>query len=246
MNVKEKDAGIQKPLNQRPQEPVTINNVPVLAFHSVNRNEFEAKIKYLKESGYQSMFVSEFFDLCKNNRKLNQKTVVITSDDGYISDYEVFYPVLKEYGMKGVVNIVTSKLTNSADYVSGIQLKDMTGSGIIEAGSHTHNLHNDKLLSSKGETSAVYQNRLKDDFIKSKQILKNVTGKETSVFALPYGRYNKEIAAALKDAGFNKILGSARGLNDASFCTEGTVFKRVTRTDISAKSFKEMVDNNFQ
>lgn len=191
------------------------------------------------------MFVSEFFDLCKNNRKLSQKTVVITSDDGYRSDYEVFYPVLKKYGMKGSVNIQTSTLNNTSRHITNAQLEEMAKSGRIEVGAHTHNLHSDKIFQQQGETSAEYQERLKKDFNQSKKILEEVTNKGVKTLALPEGHYNGDIIRASQSVGMGMFLGSQRGTNPLNFCA-GTVVLKRAKADISVDAFKKMVDKNFQ
>ncbi len=220
--------------------------MPVLSFHSVSWNEFDSKIKYLKDSGYQSIFVNDFFKLCRSNPVLSQKTVIITSDDGYISDYDVFYPVLKKYGMKGTVNIQTSTLNNTSRHINNQQLKEMANSGLIEVGSHSHDLHGRHILRQSGETENQHKERLKKDFNQSKQILENVTQKKINIFALPEGLFSWDIIRAAQSVGLEMFLGSQRGINPINFCEGTTVLKRIESDSVGINDFKKMVDNNFQ
>src|SRR5688572_14911057 len=52
-----------------------------------NVSEFEEQMKYLYQHGYYTASLKDIGDFLYNKKKLAEKTVVITFDDGYESNY---------------------------------------------------------------------------------------------------------------------------------------------------------------
>jgi len=77
------------------------------------------------------------------------------------------------------------------------EIKMLSDSPFATIGCHGY-YHND--------LSAISINNARDEIIRSKRWLENITGKEIDAIAFPYGAYSKNVAAAAKSAGFNKLL----------------------------------------
>lgn len=91
-------------------------SVPVLLYHHINYDNdvlsispetFEAHLKYLKEEGYVSIDDEELAQYLINGKKDWEKAVVITFDDGYLDTWVWAYPLLKKYGFKALLFLVT-------------------------------------------------------------------------------------------------------------------------------------------
>ena len=67
-----------------------INNTTVISPKS-----FENQMKLLKMEGYQAISAQQLYDYLNDQAPLPQKPVLITFDDGYFSNYEKAYPILK-------------------------------------------------------------------------------------------------------------------------------------------------------
>ena len=52
----------------------------------------------LKEKGYRVISMDQFFDFLEFKASIPPKSVVITIDDGWLSAYEIAFPILKKYG----------------------------------------------------------------------------------------------------------------------------------------------------
>ena len=70
--------------------------------------ELEEDLKYLSANGYVSVLPSELTQINDGERKLPEKAVMITFDDGYETGLYYVLPLLKKYGMKAVINVVGS------------------------------------------------------------------------------------------------------------------------------------------
>ncbi len=129
-------------------------SVPVLLYHRINYDNdvlsippelFEAHLKYLKEEGYVSIDKQELAEFMKTGKKSFDKAILITFDDGYLDTWVYAYPLLKKYGFKAILFVVTWNVEedefvglNLDDYYSGRipkeRLPDCSGQIVIEDG----------------------------------------------------------------------------------------------------------------
>ena len=67
-------------------------------FNYINTPQsFEENIKVLIENGYTIISMQELNDAYNLKTELPSKPILITFDDGYYSNYEYIYPILKQY-----------------------------------------------------------------------------------------------------------------------------------------------------
>ena len=91
--------------------------VPIIMYHSVKEHTgydgdyavspetVENDLKYLKDSGYTSVSVSDIADYVYYNKPLPEKPVVITADDGFYNNYSDLLPIIEKYDMKATVSV---------------------------------------------------------------------------------------------------------------------------------------------
>ena len=114
--------------------------------------------------------------------ELPDKPMLITFDDGYYSNYEYIYPILKQYQVKASIFIVTDKIGQEIDgikYLGWEQCLEMQNSGLVEIGSHS-------------KKHVFYDKRsvreLRDDVKASYEEIEKLLGKQDlKIFAYPYG-----------------------------------------------------------
>lgn len=91
-------------------------SVPVLMYQHVTPSgglfntspqNFEDQLMWLSRHGYRSLTTDEFAAHLKGEHAL-EKSVLITFDHGYLDNWVHAYPLLKKYGYKAVVFLVTS------------------------------------------------------------------------------------------------------------------------------------------
>ena len=86
---------------------VNHTGIPILMYHhfttgndvnspTVSQANFERQMNYLYEHGYTTIHLNQLEDFLDGKIQLPAKTVVITMDDGYRSNYEIAYPILKK------------------------------------------------------------------------------------------------------------------------------------------------------
>ncbi len=79
---------------------------PAAGFISCTPENFESQLIWLKNNGYASISLSQFADHLDGQKQA--KSVVITFDDGYLDNWVYAFPLLKKYGFKAAVFLVTS------------------------------------------------------------------------------------------------------------------------------------------
>lgn len=163
-------------------------------FNYINTPQsFEENIKVLLENGYTFISFQELYDAINGKMSLPEKPILINFDDGYYSNYEYVFPILKKYNVKASIFVVTDKIGTEIDgkrYLSWEQCKEMQDSGLVEIFSHSkRHVFYDKLP----------VRMIRDDVIESYKIIEeNLGNKDLKVFAYPYGAYTKETVWALK------------------------------------------------
>ncbi len=89
--------------------PLPRGHIPVFVFHSLDPEIFGAKLRYLAENGYVTLSADEYFQILMGARPPVQNAVVLTFDDGRSSVRSVGLPLMRRYGMKGVVFIIPGR-----------------------------------------------------------------------------------------------------------------------------------------
>ncbi len=145
-------------------------------------------MRCLVSLGYQTIWPSEWIAARFEGKPLPEKPVIVTLDDGYADMVEHAFPVLRRYGLKAAVYVVTKRLglTNTWDEIDGHrtmrlmsvdQILEWAGHG-IEFGSH---------MRTHPHLSSLSEQQFTDEIEGSRDDLQSLLGTEVLSFAYPYG-----------------------------------------------------------
>lgn len=159
---------------------------------SVTLDDFEQHMKWLQEYGFTCITPGQLYDFVANGADLPEKPVLITFDDGYKDNYTNAFPIMKKYGMKGTIFVVTGFLGVYDNYLTWDQAKELLEAGFnIESHTYSH----------KSMTEASDEDITKE-LVKSRQTIKEKLGIDSDFMAYPTGTYNLHIAELVKEAGY--------------------------------------------
>jgi peptidoglycan/xylan/chitin deacetylase (PgdA/CDA1 family) len=180
--------------------------LPILMYHSIGYEEgntakipkekFKEQMKYLKDNGYETLTLNQAYDFFINNKPVPKKALVLTFDDGYVDNYLEALPILKEFGFKATIFMITDLVDKTPGYMNLQQLKEMQAQG-MDIESHTVYHEHLKQLSYEKQVKT-----LKD----SKEFLEKSLNKEIHYLAYPYGEYSEETLKIAKEAGYTMAL----------------------------------------
>lgn len=209
----------------------------------ITADMFRSYCEYFKDN-YNIVSLEEAYDIMANNKATNNPNLMaFTFDDGYDNNYILAYPILKEYGIKANINVITKYIDeNRAGYLSWDQIKEMSDSGLVSIGSHTYDSHyyadsydgkNMPVLSIRlpGETEDKRRNRVFEELKMADDAIFDNTGKKTRILAYPYGVPPFDLVNDIKDEfGYDIQLMVRRGVNKSldlflelkRFCVIGT------------------------
>ena len=191
---KSKNANVKIPILLYHDFVTTVPDSDPDNFNYINTPQsYEENIKALLEDGYTFISFQELNDANNGKISLPEKPILVTFDDGYASNYEYIFSILKKYNVKVSIFVVTDKIGKEVygkKYLSWVQCREMQDSGLVEIFSHSkRHVFYDKL--------PVRQ--IRDDVIESYKIIEEKLGsKNLKVFAYPYGAYTKETVWTLK------------------------------------------------
>jgi len=212
-------------------KPFEGNFIAIIGLHAIEDHigapielytgHFEELCRVLKEYGYETITFMDLLKYVDFGKALPEKPVMITSDDGFQDVYTNGFPVLKRYGYKMTVFLVTgaigeteaSRKTNAyfnkrTNVIRPIliwpEIEEMHEYG-CEFLSHTVN-HVRLGLVSDGEF--LYELK------KSKEDIESHLGSEVLFFAWPYDNNSPSKWHLIPEAGYRGAVRYGTGIED--------------------------------
>ncbi|MBU1912617.1 MAG: polysaccharide deacetylase family protein [Candidatus Omnitrophica bacterium] len=191
---------------------------------SVSPESFKRQMSFLKNQHYNVVKLEELTGMIKENGahpgsspgflgrnterplwprmyKIPPKTIAITFDDGYESNYISAFPVLKQLGLHATIFIIPA-LVGTDGYATWSQIIEMSESGFITIGSHT-------MTHSWLPTQPVQ--RLDQEIRDSKIAIESHLDKEVASFSYPLGGFNKDVREKVAQAGYKIAVATNPG-----------------------------------
>lgn len=207
-------------------------SVPVLMYHQFSEkeerysqwcmspSELRADLEYLRENGYTTILPSELVAALNGEQELPEKPVILTFDDGHETMYTTVLPLLEEYDMKAVANVVGSSCDlysgqedHTLDYscLTWDEVGALHASGRVEIGNHSYDLHDNTARKGirilPGEDVESYREMLTQDTFLCQQKIEAATGVRPTVYAYPFGYCCEEAVEVLTGMGYTVLLG---------------------------------------
>jgi peptidoglycan/xylan/chitin deacetylase (PgdA/CDA1 family) len=212
---------------------IQIANValPVVAFHGIEPNPegryetstgtFEFFLSTLKAYGYQTITFADLMNYLDKGKPLPAKPIIITSDDGYQSTYTYAFPILKKYGYKMTVFLITSYMGNDENtrrlnefdfdaenvphrpMLIWPEVRAMSKYG-IEFQSHTW---------SHGIITNIPIEQAERELAQSKYDIEVNVGKPCFIVAWSHGIFNGEVLSLLPKTGYRGAAAYDGGIN---------------------------------
>jgi peptidoglycan/xylan/chitin deacetylase (PgdA/CDA1 family) len=196
------------------------------AFLNISTEMFEDHLRWLSRHGYTPIHLADWISWCREGKAIPDKPVALTFDDGY-RDTAVFgFPLLKKYGFKGTLFLVSDQIggTNSWDLPLGVSEQPlMTAEEVrywaangIEIGSHSR---------SHPDLRACAPETIEAELKQSRIQLEDLLAKPVTAFAYPYGYFDSRALDSARSV-YSAALTCDVGINFLS--TDPLLLRRAT------------------
>ena len=182
---------------------------------------FEAEMKELKDRGITVISLQDLLAWKRGEKNIPPRCAVISFDDGWKSQYEVAWPIMKKFGYTFTMFIYTEGVAGGSlgggQAITWEMLADMRDNGIdIEAHSATHqDLREGHTImvaepggkrTKKKLTGAEYEQWVQNEVVGCKQLLEQRLGIRVNCFAVPFGTYNEHVKEIARNAGYEAMF----------------------------------------
>jgi len=182
---------------------------------------FEAQMKELKDRGITVISMQDLLAWKRGEKNIPPRCAVITFDDGWKSQYEVAWPIMKKFGYPFTMFLYTEGIAGGSlgggQAITWEQLADMRDNGIdIEAHTATHqDLREGHPISIPGQggkktrtklTGPQYEQWVRNEVVGSKELLEQRLGIKVNCFAVPFGNYNEHVKELARNAGYEAMF----------------------------------------
>lgn len=221
----------------QPDEAEYTKKVPILMYHdlegdSLSAARFEEQMAALAGAGYTAVGFDDLRAYVTQGEELPDQSVVITFDDGYLSNMTYGLPILEKYGLRATIFVIGCSVGKDTYKATGVamrphfsleQAKEMLETGRIDIGSHGWNIHEvegrDKdpirrgILRREDETEEAYMAFLREDIRRENELLRPVLGRDVNILAYPYGLHDTLSEMLLREAGIYATVTTFPGEN---------------------------------
>jgi len=193
-------------------------DIPILLYHEFYEQEpskelyglistpekFEEDILNIIGEGYTFVSLDRVADYKNGIKGLPEKPVVLTFDDGYTSNYELIYPILKKYNIPATIFVIEDMM-EADNHFNWEIAKEMNDYGLVTIYSHGH---------SHVDMTKLDINDFREKTANNLKTMEEKLGKQKYIFySYPLGFYNEETNKVLKEIGVDMFMTTNLGLN---------------------------------
>lgn len=192
---------------------MTLSGVPVLAYHAliearvphmslrrqryaVTSLRFRAQLEHIRNRGYQARLLDDLWSSPATPDRPGQP-VVLTFDDGNVSDVRLALPLLARYGVRAEFFVNTANI-GTTGYIDWHDVRRMHDAGMsFQSHSHEH-----------VDLTQLPPHGLQRQIGDSKRMLEDRLGTPVTFLAPPYGRFNARVIEGAREIGYRAIVTS--------------------------------------
>jgi peptidoglycan/xylan/chitin deacetylase (PgdA/CDA1 family) len=204
------------------------------AFPTTNTTsaDFSRQMEYLRTNNYRVLSMDELAQCVEGKLPVPEKGVVITIDDGYLSEYTKAVPLLRKYRYPFCIFVFTNGV-GARNYMSAGQLRQLRSWG-GEVGCHTRT--HPRLVD-------LSEDEMEKEIQGSKEILERTLGCRVKYFAYPFGQYDAVSRAIAKRTGFRLMLSSDPGSVGAHTEPDRVPRQAIVGSDMGMQEFIRKLKN---
>lgn len=223
--------------------------VPILTYHRILQqktysiydlkvSQLEEELCYLKQHNYHPITAAQFFAWRDQPQNYPSNPIVLSFDDGNVSQFIRVLPLLQKYGFKATFFIYPSVIKDQVTLaMNWTEINQLIRAGMdIQCHTMTHPY----LTQGLTESDQAYQQRLIYELRDAKVLLEKKLNKPIDLLAYPFGWFNSKVEAEAIKAGFKGVFTVNWGSN--RLAENPFRFKRrIMTNDVTLNHFQQII-----
>lgn len=176
---------------------------------------FADQMNHLRDAGYTTLDFDDYLRIREGRMPMPAKPVIVTFDDGYLSNYTMAFPALKANRQKAIIYVAPEPDEHTRHLVRGVdgflnpdQMRELAANGVaIQSHTLTHCVLNE-----------LDDDRIRFELTESRDRLAEYTGRSVDHLAIPRAGYSRRVYRIARACGYKTVCcnkkGTANGLSD--------------------------------
>jgi peptidoglycan/xylan/chitin deacetylase (PgdA/CDA1 family) len=215
--------------------------IPVLMYHhvapragdmvTVTPETFEGQMRHLSEGGYSALSLDDLLSFVRGEAEPPRRAVAITFDDGWLDNGVYAFPVLRRYGFRSAIFVVTDWVERASPPPSAGEpaafpphreareraergesrglvldwgrLAEMRASGVVDVYSHTR---------SHLKCDRVTEDVVAEELRSAKRTVEERLGSPCPYLCWPYGKFTPRATAIAREEGYAAAFTTRHGV----------------------------------
>lgn len=198
----------EAPISSLPSQPVTVANETaslelgralrpaVLAYHELSAEATSYSYAVTCRNFEEHLRLAATLSAdCTGS----QSPLVLTFDDGHISNYISALPLLEKYSCKAIFFVIGSRIGEHKDFMTWEHLRELVRLGHrVEAHGWSHTF-----------LTRCSDDELRTELLHCRQVLEDRVGAPVVALSAPHGRWNRRVLKACAAAGYRQLFDSS-------------------------------------
>ena len=186
-----------------------------MARFTISSEAFRSQLDALATHGYTVISLRDLYDFLQGTKpSLPARSVVITTDDGWISAKSEMEPELKRRGHPFTVFVYPRVVERHSHHPFNLTWQDIESLSKEGVDIQSHTFSHPVLSRARHPEmdDAQYSDWLADELCRSRELIQLHTGRDVKFLAYPFGEYDDAVVAAARTAGYAAAVTVKPGL----------------------------------
>ncbi len=195
------------------EEPDDGVRVSVLGYHDfsetapetamrIRTSKFRKQMETIRQLGISVVSLEDFSEWKRGGRKIPDKSIVITLDDGWKSVYTDAFPILKEFGYPYTLYLYKNYVDGGGKALTTAMIEEMIRSGATIGSHSVSHPYPLTVKSHRKKGPDAYDAYLRKEMGESKRFLESKFKVKAATYSYPGGFFTEEMLPLAKEFGY--------------------------------------------
>ena len=172
----------------------------------ISTGKFRRQMQAIKDLGLNVISLEDFTAWKRGEKTIEDRSVLITIDDGWKSIYTDAFPILKEMGFPFTVFLYTNYINGGSNALTTSMIKEMQNHGCAIGSHSVSHPYPAAVKSERAKGEATFKSYLQKEMGQSRKTLQKQFGSNISCYAYPGGFVTGEMLPIASEQGYECLF----------------------------------------